>query len=480
MASIIKIKRSETTGSIPGSLELGEIAVNLFDRKLYVGNSTGISAIGGEDFRLATQSNDSGAYIKLNGDTTQSSNSVLLQAGTDLDITHQANGSILFELEDAIASNTSGTAATASALTSAVTVALTGDITGTANFTSAGDTASITTTIADASIEGAQIAPNSLGANTFVAKSVGTAAIADGAITGAQVAATSLGANTLATDAVTTAKIAASAVTNAKIAADAVTLGTQTTGNYVATVADAGAGDIVVSGSGSETASVTLDLADEISSNTSGTAALADAMSSAVTVTLTGDVAGTATFTNAGDTASITATIQADSVALGTDTTGDYVEAIQGTAGEIEVSAGGEGATVTIGLPDDVTIGGQLNVTENAVITGNTSVGGDLSVSGDLNVTGAVTYLSSSTVNVDDSMLKLSANNVADVTDHGVYAQYVEGGTTKWAGYFRDASDNSIFKFYTDVEAEPTTTVDVLATGYTQATIEATIDGGSY
>ena len=540
MASIIKIKRSETTGQIPGSLELGEIAVNLFDRKLYVGNSTGISAIGGEDFRIATQASDEGAYIKLNGDTTQSSNSVLLEAGTDLDITHQANGSILFGLEATIASNTTGTAATADAMTSAVTVTLTGDTTGTATFTNAGDTASITTTIADASIEGAQIAPNSLGANTFVAKSVGTAAIADGAITGAQVAATSLGANTLAsdsvttvkivdanvteaklasdsvstakivdanvteaklasdsvstakivdanvtdaklaTDAVVTSKIAAGAVTNAKIAADAVTLGTQTTGNYVSTVADAGAGDIVVTGSGSETATVTLDLADEISSNTSGTAAQADAMSSAVTVTLTGDVAGTATFTNAGDTASITATIQADSVALGTDTTGDYVEAIQGTAGEIEVSAGGEGATVTIGLPDDVTIGGQLNVTENAVITGNTSVGGDLSVSGDLNVTGAVTYLSSSTVNVDDSMLKLSANNVADVTDHGVYAQYVEGGTTKWAGYFRDASDSSIFKFYTDVEAEPTTTVDTTATGYTQATIEATIDGGSY
>lgn len=460
MASIIKIKRSESTGQIPSSLELGEIAVNLFDRKLYVGNSTGISAIGGEDFRFATQDSDEGAYLKLNGDTTQSSNSVLLEAGTDLDVSRQANGSIVFALEATIASNTTGTAATADAMSSAVTVSLSGDITGSATFTNAGDTASITTSIADASISGNHISPNSLGANTFVAKSVGTAAIADGAIT--------------------SAKIAASGITANAIGNDSVALGTKTTGNYVATVADAGAGDIVVTGSGSETAAITLDLADEISSNTSGTAALADAMSSAVTVTLTGDVAGSATFTNAGDTASITATIQADSVALGTDTTGDYVEAIQGTAGEIEVSAGGEGATVTIGLPDDVTVAGQLNVSENVVVTGNTSVGGDLSVSGDLNVTGAVTYLSSSTVNVDDSMLKLSANNVADVTDHGVYAQYVEGGTTKWAGYFRDASDSSIFKFYTDVEAEPTTTVDTTATGYTQATIEATIDGGSY
>ena len=461
MASIIKLKRSTTAAAVPSSLELGEVAVNLFDRKLYVGNSTGVTAVGGEQFRLTTQNSDEGALLKIFADTPSFANSILLEAGTDLDITNQANGSVLFELEDTISSNTTGTAATASALTSAVTVTLTGDTTGTATFTSAGDTASISTTIADASISGGQIAPNSLGANTFVAKSVDTVAIADGAIT--------------------SAKIAASGITANAIGNDSVALGTKTTGNYVATVADAGAGDIVVSGSGSETASVTLDLADQISSNTSGTAALADAMSSAVTVTLSGDVAGTATFTNAGDTATITTTIQADSVALGTDTTGDYVGTIQGTANEIAVTgAGTEDRNVTIGLPTDVTVQGQLDVGENVVVTGNTSIGGDLQVAGNLDVTGAVTYLSSSTVNVDDSMLKLSANNVADVTDHGVYAQYVEGGTTKWAGYFRDASDSSIFKFYTDVEVEPTTTVDITAAGYAQATLEATIDGGTY
>lgn len=461
MASIIKIKRSDSTGSVPGSLELGEIAVNLFDRKLYVGNSTGVTAVGGEQFRLTTQNSDEGALLKIFADTPSFANSILLEAGTDLDITNQANGSILFELEDEIASNTTGTAATADAFTSAVTVTLTGDTTGTATFTNAGDTASITTTIADASIEGAQIAPNTLGANTFVAKSVGTAAIADAAIT--------------------SAKIAAGGITANAVGNDSVALGTKTTGNYVATVADAGAGDIVVSGSGSETASVTLDLADEISSNTSGTAAQADALSSSVTVTLTGDVTGSATFANAGDTASITATIEPDSVALGTDTTGDYVGTIQGTANEIAVTgAGTEDRDVTIGLPTDVTVAGQLNIGENVVVTGNTSVGGDLQVSGNLDVTGSVTYLSSSTVQVDDTMLKLSANNSADVSDHGVYAMYVEGGTTKYAGYFRDASDSSIFKFYTDVEVEPTTTVDIEATGYAQATVEATIDGGTY
>lgn len=70
---------------------------------------------------------------------------------------------------------------------------------------------------------------------------------------------TALKAGALTAGAVGTNELANGAVTNAKIANDAVTLGTQTTGNYVATVA-AGSG-MSVSGSGSETAAVTVALA---------------------------------------------------------------------------------------------------------------------------------------------------------------------------------------------------------------------------
>jgi len=80
------------------------------------------------------------------------------------------------------------------------------------------------------------------------------------------------------------------------------------------------------------------------------------------TITLGGDLTGSATVTNLGS-ATLTATIAANSVALGTDTTGDYVAGVTGTANEIEVSgSGGETASVTIGLPDSVTIGTQLTV----------------------------------------------------------------------------------------------------------------------
>ncbi len=74
------------------------------------------------------------------------------------------------------------------------------------------------------------------------------------------------------------------------------------------------------------------------------------------TITLSGEVTGSATMTDLGNV-TITTTISANSVELGTDTTGNYVATITGTDNEITVSgSGSESAAVTIGLPDDVSI----------------------------------------------------------------------------------------------------------------------------
>jgi hypothetical protein len=68
---------------------------------------------------------------------------------------------------------------------------------------------------------------------------------------------------------------------------------------------------------------------------------------------------------------------------------------ITGTANEIEVSGTGEGSaktgSITIGLPDNVTIGGTLTVT------------------GDLDVTGAINSVSTSTINVEDNLFLLNS-----------------------------------------------------------------------
>jgi hypothetical protein len=122
-------------------------------------------------------------------------------------------------------------------------------------------------------------------------------------------------------------------------------------------------------------------------------------------ITLSGDVAGSATMTNLGDV-TITTTVQPNSVALGTDTTGDYVAGIQGTANQVAVTnSGGEGSSVTIGLPQDVTISRHLTV------------------NGDLDVVGTINSVNATQVNIVDNKINLNANqseSAAPVLDSGL------------------------------------------------------------
>ena len=81
----------------------------------------------------------------------------------------------------------------------------------------------------------------------------------------------------------------------------------------------------------------------------SGNVSITTIATSDPTITLAGDLSGSATLTNLGN-ATLTATITANSVALGTDTTGNYVAGITaGTA--IDVSgSGSEGASPTVNV----------------------------------------------------------------------------------------------------------------------------------
>ena len=96
------------------------------------------------------------------------------------------------------------------------------------------------------------------------------------------------------------------------------------------------------------------------------------------TITLAGDLSGNTTITNLAN-ATLTATIVADATALGTDTTGNYVATVAGTANEVEVTgSGSETAAVTVGLPNDVTIGNDLTVTADVGAV-NATLSGDIS-----------------------------------------------------------------------------------------------------
>ena len=127
------------------------------------------------------------------------------------------------------------------------------------------------------------------------------------------------------------------------------------------------------------------------------------------------------------------------------------------------------------------TTSGVFTHTGRATISTNLTVSGNTHIDGNLTVEGGVTYISTSTLNVDDTMIKLAANNAADTVDSGVYGKYVISGNSavKYSGYFRDATDG-IFKFYEDLDTEPTTTVNTSDNNYNLAQLDAIIDGGTY
>ena len=86
---------------------------------------------------------------------------------------------------------------------------------------------------------------------------------------------------------------------------------------------------------------------------------------------MSGDVSGTATMNNLKDV-TINTTIQNNSVALGTDTTGNYIATIAGTSNEISVSnSGSENANVTLSLPTTTSIssGKTLDVSSGTFTT---------------------------------------------------------------------------------------------------------------
>jgi hypothetical protein len=158
------------------------------------------------------------------------------------------------------------------------------------------------------------------------------------------------------------------ATLTATIQANSVDLGSDTTGNYVASGATLGFG---LSGSAnSETATFTVSInstssnttstvvyrdasgnfsADTITANLTGNATSADKWSTSRTITLAGDLGGSVTFDGSGN-ATLTATIQADSIALGTDTTGNYVASGATSGFGLSGSTSTEGGTFNISI----------------------------------------------------------------------------------------------------------------------------------
>jgi hypothetical protein len=148
--------------------------------------------------------------------------------------------------------------------------------------------------------------------------------------------------------------------------------------------------------------------------------------------------------------------------------------AIVGTSGIIQ-----DDATLTYNTTTDVlTLSGTTESTSSGtgtiVVSGGVGIAKNLYVSGNTFITGNLTVLGTNTeisttqINVNDSLLQLANNNTSDLVDIGVFGQYNSGAANLHSGLFRDASDG-VWKLFKSYSTEPASTIDPVANNFAYA-----------
>ena len=308
------------------------------------------------------------------------------------------------------------------------------------------------------------------GANTFAASDISAfgRSIIDDA--DASAARTTLGLGTIATQASDSVNIDGGAIDGAVIGANSAAAGTFTTinasgtitgdvtgdvtGNADSATALANARTITIDGDVDATATA-FDGSQNITLTTTldstGVSAASYGSSTAIPV-ITVDAKGRIT---AASTAAISSalTIAADSGSNDTVTVGTDTLTFAGTSNEIETTVTNN--QIQIGLPDDVTVGGDLTVTgtlnSDDITSSTVTITGDAVVSGTLTVNGTTTTVNSTTVQVDDPIFEIGDPAISsdDNLDRGIKFNWHDGSSAK-KGFFGYDDSASEFVFIAD------------------------------
>ena len=156
---------------------------------------------------------------------------------------------------------------------------------------------------------------------------------------------------------------------------------------------------------------------------------------------------------------------------------------INGTTNEVEVTTTGGSAagkfgpsdTITVGLPDDVTIGNDLTVTNDLTVNGNVTLGNALSdsvtIAGNLTVNGTTTSVNSNEVNIGDAILLLNSDETA-APSQNAGIEIERGTSTNTSLLWDEGTDNWTFTnngtTYYNIPTSYTTTIgDGTTTAYT-------------
>lgn len=233
-------------------------------------------------------------------------------------------------------------------------------------------------------------------------------------------------------------------------------------GQSVATSASVTFANVTSPLTGNVTGDVTGNVTGNLTGTVTGNASTATALQTARTISLNGDISGSASF-DGSQNVTISSTIQPNSVALGTDTTGDYVSSLVAGTGVTLTNNSGESATPTIAI-------GQPVSTSSSVTFGQLTTTGNIIVGGNLQVSGSVQTINQVSLEIDDPFIYLNGASTSTDPDIGIAGNYNDGiyGHT---GFFSDASDGHKWKAFKGYTLEPSSPINTGHVSYTPATI---------
>ena len=153
------------------------------------------------------------------------------------------------------------------------------------------------------------------------------------------------------------------------------------------------------------------------------------------------------------------------------------------------VGSGNVSVGDTLSVTNDADISGEVNAASAEIVgaanvgttlgvTGVATFSNNVTIAGDLTVSGTTTTVSSTTVTINDNMLSLADNSTAtDSVDTGFYGTFGNSTATEFFGVFRDQSANTIVAV-NGLSTEPGDTASFTASDLAQ--FDAVIDGGTY
>jgi hypothetical protein len=148
-----------------------------------------------------------------------------------------------------------------------------------------------------------------------------------------------------------------------------------------------------------------------------------------------------------------------------------------GTTGDLTLNVVGSNSISVASDSISVPTGSTLTVNSTGVHVNNALSISDLVLSGNLTVSGTLTTIDTNNLVIEDPMIKVANGNGADTVDVGFYGMFTNGGT-RYTGLIRDASDG-VYKLFTGLESEPTTTVEVGGVGYGLAALQTYLYSGA-